>query len=326
MKWWDSFVKWLRSLRGKPPVPPFSGEPEPMQRRVLLLVFDPVIPSRGGRKLTKVLNWNDPDHLAQDYAADLRDASGGVADFQVVDRIEVNGWPVKIDGFRYDPDSFLKCWSSGGGWHEPDQASYSRIVADHKLLERVAAGEIDEVWMFGSPAAGFWESSMAGPGAFWCNSEPVPHTDAAGRRFIIMGFNFERGVGEMLEDFCHRVEAHMDRVWRHEDGEQNLWKGFSRYDKVAPGKAGCGNVHYAPNSTKDYDWGNPRSVPSNCDDWLTFPDFKGVVKQVNRAEWGGGDMRAHHRWWLRHLPRAAGQTNGISNNWWAYVIDPNTVP
>ena len=34
-------------------------------------------------------------------------------------------------------------------------------------------------------------------------------------------------------------------------------------------------------------------------------------------------MRAHHRWWLRHLPRAEGTTDGIANNWWKYVIDVN---
>jgi hypothetical protein len=325
MTWWNSFVKWLRSLVGLPPVTPPVGQPEPMRRQVLLLVFNPVIPSHGGRKLTEVLNWNDPDRLAHDYADDLRDVSGGLADFQIVDRIEVDGWPVKIDGFRYDPDGYLACWSSRGGWHEPDQADYAKIVADFKLLERAAAGEIDEVWMFGSPAAGFWESSMVGPGAFWCNSAPLLSTGAAGRRFIMMGFNFERGVGEMLEDFGHRVEAHLERVWQYESSEQNLWKRFTRYDKIAPGQADCGNVHYAPNSSSDYDWGNPRYVPSTCDDWLTFPDFKEVVKQVNSAEWGGGDIRAHHRWWLHHLPRAAGQTNGISNNWWAFAVDPNTV-
>ncbi|MBN1140078.1 MAG: hypothetical protein JXM73_26145, partial [Anaerolineae bacterium] len=187
MSWWDSFVEWLRSLLGSPPPPP-PGEPEPMHRRVLLLVFDPSIPSQGGRKLTDVLSWNDPDRLAQDYAADLRDASGGLADFQVTDRIEVNGWPAKIDGFRYDPDSFVQCWHSKSGWHDPDQVDYRKIIADFNLLDRVAAGEIDEVWMFASPWAGFWESSMAGPGAFWCNSSPIPGTDAAGRRFIIMGF------------------------------------------------------------------------------------------------------------------------------------------
>ncbi len=325
MSWWDSFVRWLRSLAGLPPAPSPSGEPEPMHRRVLLLAFNPTMPSQGGRKLIEVLNWNDPDQLAQQYAADLRDASGGVADFEVVDRIEVDGWPVKIDGFTYAPDDYSRLWSSGGGWHVPDVADYTRIVADFNLLERVAAGEIDEVWMFGSPSAGFWESSMAGPGAFWCNSEPVPNTGAAGRRFIIMGFNFERGIGEMLEDFSHRVEAHLDRAWQWESSEQNLWRQFILYDQVAPGQANCGSVHYAPNSTRDYDWGNPRYVPSTCDDWLTFPDLKGVTKQVNSAEWGGGDIRAHHLWWLRHLPRAAGDTNGIPNNWWALAIDPNTV-
>jgi len=324
MTWWDSLVKWLRSLMGLPPVSP-PEQPEPMHRRVLLLVFNPTIPSHGGRKLTDVLNWNDPDRLAHDYAADLRDVSGGLADFEVVDRIEVDGWPVKIDGFCYNPDSYMQCMNHHSDWHVPDLADYPKIVADFNLLDRVAAGEIDEVWMFSSPSGGFWESSMVGPGAFWCNSEPVPNTDAAGRRFILMGFNFERGVGEMLEDFCHRVEAHLERVWQQESGEQNLWKRFTRYDKIVPGQAGCGNVHFAPNSARDYDWGNPRYVPSNCDDWLTFPDFKGVVKQVNSAEWGGGDIRAHHRWWLRHLPRAAGRANGISNNWWAFAIDPNTV-
>jgi hypothetical protein len=30
-------------------------------------------------------------------------------------------------------------------------------------------------------------------------------------------------------------------------------------------------------------------------------------------------MRLHHLWWLRHLPHAAGATNGVSNNWWEYL-------
>lgn len=324
MSWWDSFVEWLRSVIGLPPAPP--DQLEVMHRRVLLLIFNPTVLSQGGRKLTEVLGWNDPDRLAKDHAADLRDASGGLADFQVVDRIEVDGWPVKIDGFRYTTDGFLQCWANGSGWHSPDLVDYPRIVADYNLVDLVAAGRIDEVWMFGSPWAGFWESSMAGPGAFWCNSSPIPNTGAAGRRFIIMGFNFERGGGEMLESFSHRVESHLERVWQHESGERNLWKRFIRYDKVAPGQAHCGNVHYAPNSITDYDWGNPRYVPSYCDDWLTFPDIKGVARLVNSAEWGGGEIRAHHLWWLRHLPRAGGQTRGISNNWWACAIDPNKVP
>ena len=95
------------------------------------------------------------------------------------------------------------------------------------------------------------------------------------------------------------------------------------YHEAAPGEAGCGNVHFAPNSERDYDWGNRRVVWSTCDDWLNYPDLTGQRRPVNCEEWGGGDIRAHHRWWLRHLPRAPGRTEGKLNNWWAYVVDPN---
>jgi hypothetical protein len=84
-------------------------------------------------------------------------------------------------------------------------------------------------------------------------------------------------------------------------------------------------VHFAPNSERDYDWGNPRPVISYCDDWMTFPELPGRARWVDCREWGGGDMRLHHLWWLSHLPRVSGETFGVSNNWWSYVIDPNLV-
>jgi hypothetical protein len=46
---------------------------------------------------------------------------------------------------------------------------------------------------------------------------------------------------------------------------------------------------------------------------------------VTSAEWGRGEIRAHHQWWLKHLPHAAGRQNGIHNNWWQYVMDVNNV-
>jgi hypothetical protein len=221
----------------------------------------------------------------------------------------------------------MTCWRNRGGWHDPDAVDYREIIASFSLLQRVLSGEIDEVWLFGSPSAGFYESIMAGPGAFWCNAPELTGTGAAGRRFIIMGFSFERGVGEMLESCSHRVESCLEQAWRRWKGDasHNLWEQFIRYDLVAPGKANCGNVHFAPNSVRDYDWGNTRFVSSNCDDWLNFPAFTGSVRQVNCADWGNGDIRGHHTWWLEHLPRAAGQSYGVANNWWQFVVDPNTV-
>jgi hypothetical protein len=160
---------------------------------------------------------------------------------------------------------------------------------------------------------------MAGPGAVWCNAPPLERTSAT-RRFVIMGFNYERGVGEMLEDLGHRAESILAHVFRNARGDANLWERFMRYDKTQPGRAECGNVHFAPNSVRDYDWGNSRFVPSRCDAWLSFPDLGGQPRRVNCAEWGNGDLRLHHLWWFRHFPHAVGVTDGVSNNWWEYVI------
>jgi hypothetical protein len=326
MSWWNTLSEWLRRvLESTETLADAQTLPERLRPRVLMVVYNPTIQGEAGRRLTDVLGWNDPSVLAQHYMADLKECSGGFVEYEIAERVEVDGWPVKADGFRYGEGSFLGAWRSGSGFHQPDAADYDAILEDLGLFPRVESGAIDEVWLFASPYAGFYESRMVGPGAFWCNAPPMVRTDGISRRFVIMGFNFERGVGPMLESFSHRVESHLKRVWRHEHGANNLWERFILYDKVAPGQANCGNVHFAPNSQTDYDWGNPRLVPSNCDDWLNFPNFQGVVRQVNGSEWGDGDMRAHHKWWLRHLPRVPGQTQGIANNWWWYAVEPNAV-
>jgi hypothetical protein len=209
--------------------------------------------------------------------------------------------------------------------HNPDLIDYAAFLSQFNIIQRVANNEFDEVWVFAFPFGGLYESVMGGAGAFWCNSNPLDFVAPMGKRFVIMGFSLERGVGEMFEAFTHRCESIMTKVYRQAIGEDNLFARFIRYEKSAPGNAECGNVHFAPNSERDYDWGNPRFVLSKCDDWFNYPNFKGVKRQVNCAEWGNGDTRLHHKWWLNHFPRVGGRTKGVSNNWWTYVIDPNKV-
>jgi hypothetical protein len=305
--------------------PGFEQRPPPLKPRVLLINYDPTIRLENGSKLTEVLGWRNVDQLCQEFIADLEECSSGFLHYQIVQRIDVDAWPVKVDGYRYDETSFLRCWSDSSGWHDPDAVDYEAILAEFDLLARVESGQIDEVWLFAFPYAGFFESIMVGPGAFWCNSPPISRTRGISRRFVIMGFNYERGVGPMLEAFGHRVESHLRHSWRHKKGEANLWEQFIRYDKTSPGQANCGWMHYAPNSQTDYDWGNRTKVRSNCDDWLTFPDFRGIERMVDCGDWGNGDMRAHHKWWFKRLPNAPGHTDGISNNWWWYGVDPNAV-
>jgi len=294
--------------------------------KVLVLNFDPVVESEGGKRLHEVRPWNDPHVLTDGYVADLEECSGGYVRYRVVEWQDVDAYPLQKDGFRYTDESYLRYLAGQEPGYQSSAVDYHTIFQEFGIPRRVEAGEIDEVWLWGFPYAGYWESTMAGRGAYFCNSEPVEGVQAS-RIFVTMGFSYERGVGEMLENFGHRIESIMRHVYGSwEPKETHAWNRFTLYDQIAPGRAGCGTLHFAPSSERDYDWGNQRVVWSTCEDWLNYPNLTGQRRQVDRTEWGNGEIRAHHRWWLRHLPHVEGRTEGRLNNWWAYVADFNRFP
>jgi len=333
MKIFDS----LLSLFGRKTPPPLHSQPviapdnqtEPPLTTILktlVIVYDPVVDVTTGKKLSQYMNWNKVEVLAKGFMSDILQTSGELVRYQVIQRFDVDDFPAKVDGYRYDAQTYLNVLRGITPPYMPQEADYHAILERFNILGRVAKEEIDEVWIFNFPHAGFYESIMGGPDAFWCNAPPLKNTDAAKRRFVIMGFSFERGVGEMLENMGHRAESIMEKTFEKLTEEENLWKRFIRYEQTSSGKAACGNVHFAPNSERDYDWNNPKPVQSECDDWLkNFPNFKGETHEVTAAEWGNGDIRKHHVWWLSHIPKTAGRINGIHNNWWQYIANPNQV-
>ena len=356
-----SLLDWLRNLFSSPtpatptapstpsPVPPPAkpavspdNTTEPVRivtSRVLLVIYDPVMNAATGEKLSQVMQWQRPDDLANAFIQDIQEASGGMARYQIVQRVELNAFPALVDGFHYDAASYTKVQNKIAPPHVPQEVDFQPILTGLNILPRVARQEIDEVWIFNFPYGGFPESTMGGAGAFWCNSNPLTSTASCNRQFIIMGFSYERGVGEMLESFGHRSESMISKVfkcqnfvtWAYQTGRvpatlgpnPNLFQQFVSFNQIAPGKSGVGTIHFAPNSDRDYDWNNPRLVPSNCYGWYTFPNFSNDIRQVNASEWGNGDIHAHHVWWLKHLPKTAGRTSRVANNWWQYIMDPN---
>jgi hypothetical protein len=291
-----------------------------------MIIYDPIVDASTGMKLSQAMNWNRPDDLSSAFISDILEVSGGMARYQIIQRIELNEFPKLIDGFQYTASTLRNVLNRAAPAHEPQSVDYAGLLARFNILQRVAQKEIEEVWVFSFPYAGFAESIMAGVGAFFCNEKPLAGTSQCPRRFVIMGFSYERGIGEMHESFGHRAESIMERVYSKTTGAAHLWQKFTRYDKANPGLSECGNIHFAPNSDRDYDWGNTRMVDSRCDDWYNFPNFKNAVRKVNCTEWGNGEIRAHHKWWLKHFPKVGGlQTSGVSNNWWQYIIDPNKV-
>jgi hypothetical protein len=313
----------------KPAKYPTDSATEPAQiahSKVLVIVYDPIMDKATGVTLSQQMKWYRPSDLVTGFMADLLEVSGGMARYQIVQRVDVDEFPAKTDGFHYTPQTYMDVLRGTATPHTPSEVSYEAILSKYNILQRVARNEIDEVWVFGFPHAGFYESSMGGPGAFWCNAPALKNTEASKRRFVVMGFSFERYIGEMEEAYGHRAESIMEKTFSKLSGDANLWQRFIRYEKTAAGKSACGNIHFAPNSQKDYDWNNPTPVISECYDWkINFPNFKGDMRIVGPSEWGSGDIRAHHKWWFDHFPRVAGRKNGIHNNWWQYVTNPQQV-
>ncbi len=345
-----------------PPTPPPAETPKsnmtdeplvPLAPKVLVVVYNPLVDAMQNLRLVdwgvKNRGWTRVEDLIAGYIADVDECSGGLVKYNIVQRIESDAFPLKLSGKRFTALEYLDLYTNNPGkYKEPDDRfDYNDFIREFKLIERVNAREIDEVWVFAYPFSGTYESVMCGTNAFWCNGPVIENT--AGRRFVVMGFSYERGVGEMEEDLGHRTESVMAKIYNANDflqwtyaydrsknpyvklepekfdavkyAETNLFGKFLLYDRIAPGNAQCGNVHYAPNSQKDYEWGNPTPVITYADDWLAFPNLPRVQKMQNANSWGSGDIRKHHRWWFSRFPKVAGRMDGIRLNWWSYICD-----
>ena len=101
--------------------------------KVLVINFAPVFPEQGGKRLYEVLKWNDPRDLMPQYIADLEACSYGYVRYQVVEMIDVDAYPLKLDGFRYTNASYLACHEGKEPWHQPDAVDYAAIFKAYKI-------------------------------------------------------------------------------------------------------------------------------------------------------------------------------------------------
>ena len=314
----------------------------PVRVRVLVVELNPMVPGEAQNPpepgapslpLNQAAGWRNPIDLAAGFLDDVTRASGGIVRYDIVDWQVLREFPVKADGFLYTADSYMASRRDPRAhpWHQPDGIDYPRLVARLGLVPRVESGEIDEVWAFGAPYFGMWESTMIGAGAFDINGDPYTNI-ASRRRFIIMGFSYERGVAEMLEDLCHRTEATLTHVfggWKV-DQLTTTWAKFAANEKQS-GTAAVGTCHYPPNGERDYDYANPRLIVSTADDWLHYPDLQERSRRFNCEEWAEPHLKAdgkpdYHRnylrWWFTHLPKASGVApDGRLQNWWEYLFN-----
>lgn len=208
--------------------------------------------------------YNDPVDLTSRAINAFREDSGGRANYNLVDLVRPTG---------------------------PIPSDFAVIARDLGLERRVEMGLVEEVWLWGPPGAGWYESRMAGHRAIWCNG-PVLPLDCS--RFVMQGFNYERGLAELLESYGHRVESIMrwPLGW-HSDYIESEWDRFTALDRQFPGRAGIGNAHLAHNArvNMDYDRENP------------VPAYSAWLNETYGAERWGGTAEGYLRFWYRQMPR-----------------------
>ena len=115
-------------------------------KQVLLLIFDPVVPVAGAPKLHEHYGWSDPYDLASEYQAWIASTTDAAYEYVIASVQEVDGIPVKADGYQYTIQTYLDCIDGvAGACHMPDMVDYNAIIASHDLCVGLNNQTFDEV-------------------------------------------------------------------------------------------------------------------------------------------------------------------------------------
>jgi hypothetical protein len=304
-----------------------ATQQEHVRVRVYVLDFDPVM--NDTVPLTVDRGWNDPLVLEDQYRSDVATASGGVVDQRIVRTTVVPAYPVKPGGFTFTNAQYLDCLVDGSPTHCGALIDYTAVLAtayDERwgsACDALRKGRVDEVWLWGGPWFGYLEHRLV-----------APHTSCprVAQPFVVMGFNYERGVGEMLHDLGHRSESLVQAgigsdLWDRFDGQRGRYaQDFAcppepdpAHPEVDAANTHAGNVHFPPDAYCHYQYDRDHPVLSDADDWANFPTLTGRQTTVDASTWGG-TQRGFLIWWLGRFPRNAGSSNGVQHDWWRYVF------
>ena len=237
--------------------------------RVLPIIINPHL-TPDDKRLTDIYSV-DIKSWYIDVLNDLREVFN--EEFVMVEPIDQDWIPEKQDGFQYSSQEYLAVIQNPRLHHEPDKVNMWKFIDSHRLIDRKLANEFDEVHVLGGPFMGFYESQMVGLSAIPCNSEPIM---ASCPNFAIMGYNYERGRCEALEDMGHRAEFILASLY------PNYMRTFN---------SGTGTIHKPFNTTKDYDWDNLN---------VAMEHLNGDVKTNNCTAWGCTGL-GYIKWWFSRL-------------------------
>lgn len=308
---------------------------KPIKSKVIVVIFNPTLHSKGNVKLIDYLKAHDPKQYSKILADVVNRASNGYVNYEIVDCIEVNKIPVKIDGFQYTPDSLLKA-QDARSFRQPDRSDYRKIFEENNLIKRCKDENISEIWLWGAGGMGFDELAMYIPNRYarFAPTEnpwfyrPYEIPPEIGHTVWVMGFNYQVGVGNMLHSYNHRMESIIALVFAHGVWDRQLagkdpFNTFTMLNMDFPDKPSqIGNTHVPPNGKFGYDYTPKGSVMTYADGWPThYPDMKNCKPRMFDSNEYGNTQEGYQEWFMFHFPSCPGYTKWGYNNWWVYIAN-----
>jgi hypothetical protein len=223
----------------------------------------------------------------------------------------------------------LPTWAKPG--HTVPMTDYRAIAEAFDVVDWVERRGVKEIWLWGyhGGVVDLWESNMAGPWGDISNSDRDPDDlPIAENTYTFYHYNYQRGLSEAAENHMHQLEAVINFVDGRDDTPEDEWSSLLFWGKFVGSDIShriidprCGWSHYPPNGEHDYDWANPRTVSTDCEDWQ--PDGSGVDREVTCDTWGCSSL-GWFRYWTQNIPGAGNDLEYEGRpltNWWRLIGD-----
>jgi hypothetical protein len=296
----------------------FSGSPEgcdtaPLERRVLVLVYDPLVGSDGdvARRLSAAKGWDEPASTIASFVHAIEAVSNGHVRYQISELRVLDVFPAQSDSFRYSEPAYSACLDNTALCHEPEALDYDSVATEQGICSLLESGTVDEIWLAGGPHFGL---------SSW-------HELSGCRRTAdLAGFDHSRGLAGMFAGLHARSEAALAQVF--DDYPPSRFDEFRRVETnvTSGGASGCGSATSAPNARADHPFDDLRPVPCYCDAYYGYPwapESSPLVEPVTCQAWGCSEI-GYRQYWFRHLPsRKGADAGGLLSDWWRYVLTPD---
>ena len=139
------------------------GKAEPVTVNVIVINIDPVLHTRGDKKLHEEMKWSDPWELTERMVEDARKTSHGYVDYRIVEKIDYDGFTTFRNGFTYTEEAFLDMWENDRSKANRGMTSFEWLFEKFDLARKISENGRPRDLVVGRPLYGLGRAALENP-------------------------------------------------------------------------------------------------------------------------------------------------------------------